>query len=78
MTNYVVMKEDDCITASDVLRKVCDSVSMEFSIVESIELVITWLDCGGCDLDKMLVQMVDNSADLCDEVYGAIGEGLRV
>lgn len=66
MTDYVVVKLDDCNEAVDVMDEVIailKTVECGQDVWDRVFAVRRWLANGGCTLDDMVNRIIDNGSD---------------
>ena len=66
MTDYVVVKLDDCNEAIDVMDEVIailKTVECGQDVWDRVFAVRRWLANGGCTLDDMVNRIIDNGSD---------------
>lgn len=66
MTDYVVVKLDDCNEAVDVMDEVITvlkTAECDQDVWDRVFAVRRWLANGGCTLDDMVNRIIDNGSD---------------
>mgnify|MGYP007112991195 CR=1 FL=1 len=76
MTDYVVVKLDDCNEAVDVMDEVIailKTVECGQDVWDRVFAVRRWLENGGCTLDDLNRKIVELQSDCVDEAFEWLG-----